>query len=284
VSLAVGETVQLSAALQDARGDPLTGRVITWASAGPGIATVGSNGAVTAIRDGTTRITASSERRSATALVTVTGPPPPLQAAVATIDVTPDPGTLRVGETQQLRAIPRDGSGASLSGRSVQWSSGQPGVATVSGGLVTAVGAGKVTISASSEGQQASVEVTVVAVPGPNPNENAAAEIAAVVREFAQALASRSMGRVRGIYPDMSAQQERGWRGLLESRDVTEFTAVLSDQAAPTVQDSTASITFVVTLGFRTQASGRQTQTVPYLATLVRRTAGWRLQALQERR
>ncbi len=284
MNLIVGETAQLSAALRDARGAPLTGRQITWTSADPRIATV-ANGTVTAIGDGTTRITAGSERRSATALVTVTAPVPPPPTAVASIDVMPDPGTLRVGETQQLRAIPRDAAGASLSGRPVQWSTSHLGIATVStGGFVTAVGAGKSTISASSEGQRGGVEVTVVSVPGPNPNENAAAEIAAIVREFAQALASRRMDRVRSVYPDMSPQQRQGWTALLESRDVTDLTAVLSDQATPNVYDTTASVTFVVTLGFQTQASGRQAQAVPYLGTLVRRSVGWRLQVLQERR
>jgi len=285
LDLVVGETVQLSAALRDARGGPLAGRLITWTSADPRIATVNSNGTVTAVSGGTTRITATSERRGGASTVTVTVPLPPAPAPVASIDVTPDPGTLRVGETQQLRAIPRDAGGASLGGRSVQWSSSQSGVATVTqGGLVTAVGAGKATISASSEGQRTGVEVTVVAAPGPDLNANAGVEIAGVVREFVQALASRRMDRLRTIYPDMTPRQQQGWTGLLESRDVTEFTAVLSDQSTPTVHDSTASVTFVVTLGFRTQASGRQTQTVPYLATLVHRTAGWRLQVLQERR
>jgi hypothetical protein len=284
-SLVVGETVQLSAALRDARGAPLTGRPITWTSADARIATVTTNGTVTAVGAGTTRISAGSERKSAAALVTVTAPPAPAPAGVASIDITPDPGPLRVGETQQLRAIPRDAAGASLAGRPVQWSSDQAGVATVaSNGLVTAVGAGKATISASSEGQRTAVELTVVAPARPDPNANAAAEIAAVVRDFVRALASRRVDQVQSVYPDMSAQQKQGWTALLESRDVADFTAVLADQAAPVVTDSTASVTFVVTLGFRTQASGRQTQTIPYLATLVRRSAGWRLQALRERR
>jgi hypothetical protein len=233
-------------------------------------------------------VTATSERRSGAAVVTVTSPAPPPRPApepVASIDVTPDPGTMRVGETQQLRAIPRDGAGASLAGRPVQWSSSQPGVASVtSGGLVTAVGPGRATIAASTEGQRGEVEVTVAAPPAPNPNANAPAEIIAVVRGFVQALASRRMDQLRSVYPGMSEQQQRSWQALLGSRDVTDLTAVLSDQAAPTIYDSTASVTFTVTLGFRTQASGRQERTIPYLATLARTPGGWRLHTLQERR
>jgi serine/threonine protein kinase len=283
VNLLVGETAQLSALLRDARGAPLTGRSIAWTSADPGIATVASNGAVTAIRDGTTRITAGSERRSATALVTVTAPLPPAQAAVASIDVTPDPGTLRVGETQQLRAIPRDAAGASLSGRPVQWSSGQPGVATVSGGLVTAVGAGKTTISASSEGQRTGVEVTVVAAPTVR-SENDAADIAAVLTTFTAALESRQMAQVLRAYPGMSPQEQQRWAGLLEERTVTDFSTGLAQLQAPTIEDSSARVDFAITLNYRSPTEGRTTHSVPYRATLSRTPTGWRLQSLQQRR
>jgi serine/threonine protein kinase len=285
VSVLTGETAQLSATLRDARGAPITGRQIRWSSADPTVATVSGTGAVTGTGAGTTRITATSERSRGTAVVTVTAPPPQ-PAAVASIDVTPDPGSLKVGETRQLRAIPRDAAGTSLPGRPIQWSSSQPGVVSVTnGGFVTAVGAGRATITAASEGERTGVEVTVTAAAAPpNPNANAPAEIAAVLREFAQALTSRRMDRLRSVYPDMSAQQQQGWKDLLESRDVTELSAALADQAAPTVFDTTASASFVVNLTFRTQASGRVTQQVPYLATLIRTPAGWRLKFLQERR
>ena len=283
VNMTAGETVQLSAALRDARGASLTGRRVAWSTADPRVATVSADGVVTGTGGGTTRITATSERQRGTAMVVVTTPPP-RPAAVASIDVTPEPGTMRVGDTHLLRAIPRDAAGASLN-RAIQWATSQAAVATVSpGGLVTAVGVGKATITASAEGERTSVEVTVTAPPVANPNANAPAEIAAVIQDFVQALASRRMDRVRAVYPDMTPQQRQGWTALLESRDVTELTAVLVNPGTPTVFDSTASIAFSVSLGFRTQASGRQSQTIPYLGTLVRRAGAWRLQVIQERR
>src|SRR3990167_4867188 len=83
------------------------------------------------------------------------GTPPPV--AVATVGVTPAGATLAVGEATQLTATTRDASGNALTGRSVAWTSGASGVASVSSsGLVTAVGPGQAMITATSEGKSAS--------------------------------------------------------------------------------------------------------------------------------
>jgi uncharacterized protein YjdB len=75
----VGSTVQLSATLRDANGTLLTGRVVTWSSANPSIASVNSaSGLVTALAAGpATTITAMSETKTGTATVSVQAPPPP---------------------------------------------------------------------------------------------------------------------------------------------------------------------------------------------------------------
>jgi hypothetical protein len=70
---------------------------------------------------------------------------------------------MNVGETQQLRAVPRDRQGSALAGRRVAWASDSPSIATVSAsGVVSALSAGTVTIAATSEGQTARVAVTVM--------------------------------------------------------------------------------------------------------------------------
>jgi uncharacterized protein YjdB len=75
VSLGVGATQQLTATLRDANGNTLTGRVVTWSSANAGLATVSASGLITGIAVGSTTITATSEGRSGTASVTVSGAP-----------------------------------------------------------------------------------------------------------------------------------------------------------------------------------------------------------------
>src|SRR5437773_2118919 len=96
--------------------------------------------------------------------VAITGSTPPV--SVATVDVTPATVNVTVGGTVQLVATPRDADGTPLSGRTVSWSSGNTGVASVTGsGLVTGVGAGSATITAMSEGKSGTSAITVTFVP-----------------------------------------------------------------------------------------------------------------------
>lgn len=89
-----------------------------------------------------------------------TNPPP---ATVASISLTPDSSDVVVRGSGQLAATTRDASGATLSGRTVSWSSSSDAIATVnSSGLVTAVSSGTVTITATSEGKSASARVRIV--------------------------------------------------------------------------------------------------------------------------
>jgi len=81
---------------------------------------------------------------------------------VTSITVDPVSAGITAGGTQQFTATPRDGGGNALSGRSITWSSGTPGIATVNGsGLVTAVGVGTTLITATCEGISGSAIVTV---------------------------------------------------------------------------------------------------------------------------
>jgi hypothetical protein len=71
VSLVLGDTTRLNATLTDSSGSVLFGRAITWSSSGPTIAMVAGEGFVRAMGAGTATITATSEGRSGTAVVTV---------------------------------------------------------------------------------------------------------------------------------------------------------------------------------------------------------------------
>ena len=85
---------------------------------------------------------------------------------VASVTVSLEQLNLGVGETQQLTATPRDQSGAPLAGRSIAWASSEETVASVSStGLVTAIGEGSATITASSGGKSGSASVAVIFVP-----------------------------------------------------------------------------------------------------------------------
>jgi uncharacterized protein YjdB/alpha-tubulin suppressor-like RCC1 family protein len=142
-----GQIRQLEATTLDSSGRTLSGRTVAWSTSSPAVATVSTNGVVTAVGLGSAIITATSEERNAMAVITVNAVP------VANVTVTPPSLSLSVGQSTQLSAVVRASDGSVLTGRTVTWSSSTPGVATVStSGLVTGVAIGSTTITATSEG------------------------------------------------------------------------------------------------------------------------------------
>lgn len=97
-------------------------------------------------------------------------PPPPGEKPVATVTVTPPSSTLEPLQQLQLSALLRDSDGATLTGRTISWSSSHQERASVSTtGLVTAHSAGEVTITASSGGKAGIATVTVRSSEGIGP-------------------------------------------------------------------------------------------------------------------
>src|SRR6185503_1307827 len=103
--LQIGGTVQLTATTKDSAGNVLTGRVVTWASSAPAVATVSASGLVTAVAAGSATLTATSEGKNGTATVTVNPVP------VASVTVSPAASNLVVGQTAQLSASTKDSAG-----------------------------------------------------------------------------------------------------------------------------------------------------------------------------
>jgi len=76
-SVQVGKSMQLTATPKDASGNPLTGRVITWATNNSSVQTLSQSGMAYGVAAGTATDTATSEGQSGLATVTVTTLPPP---------------------------------------------------------------------------------------------------------------------------------------------------------------------------------------------------------------
>ena len=151
------QTAQLTATTRDAAGNLLNGRTVSWSSSNAAAATVDNNGLVTAVAGGSATISATSEGKAGAAEVTVLAP-------VASITVSPGSASAVVGNTVALTASVRDAANNPLTGRTVVWSSGSPGVATVdASGLVSTVSPGSATITATSEGKSGSAQVTALA-------------------------------------------------------------------------------------------------------------------------
>ena len=156
-SLLPSATSTATAVVKDVRGVVLTGRTIAWTSSASSVATVDGAGGVTAVGAGSATITATCEGQSGAATLTVSPP-------VASVSVSVASPSLLPGASTTARATLTDASGATLTGRSVQWASLTPNVATIdAAGVVSAVTPGTAVISATSEGKTGSTAVTVLA-------------------------------------------------------------------------------------------------------------------------
>lgn len=151
-----GTTLQLSATVRDTSGDVVTDREVTWTSSDESVATVSTSGVVSALDVGTATITAVSEGKSGSAVVTVRPVP------VASVSVDPGTATITPNQTVQVTATTRSEDGTVLTGRVITWSSDNESVARVSSdGVVTGIAPGSASITATSEGKSASATVTV---------------------------------------------------------------------------------------------------------------------------
>ena len=150
-----GATTLLTATVSDVNGAVMPDQQVGWSSSNTAVASVSATGVVTGNAVGTATITATSGGKSATAAVTV-------QPPVAFVIVSPGLVFMRKGGTVQLDAVAYDADGNRLGGRTITWTSNDPGIATVSAtGLVTAKGTGVVQVTATIEGQSDWSLVTV---------------------------------------------------------------------------------------------------------------------------
>ncbi len=155
VTVAPGAVFTLTATARDAAGAPLAGRVATWRSATPAVASVSPTGTVAAIAPGTASISATVDGVSGSATVTVR----PTAVQVASVTLTPSPLFLPAGASRPLTATLRDAAGATVTGPTITWHTANAAVATVSAaGVVTLVTDGTVTITATSEGVSGSAQ------------------------------------------------------------------------------------------------------------------------------
>lgn len=145
-TLAIGATQQMAATVKDADGNVLTGRVVTWLSGNPAVATVSDAGLVTAIANGGADIVALVEGVSGSAVVTVGAE----VLIPTTVTVSPASFSINIGQTQQLAATVLDQHGAAMTGQTIAWASSDQSIATVdANGLVIGISDGTVAITAS---------------------------------------------------------------------------------------------------------------------------------------
>ncbi len=130
-------------------------KTVTWSSNNPSVATV-ANGVVTAVAAGTAVITAKVGDLTATCTVTVSEP-----VALTGISLDKTSGDLEVNGTETLTVIYNPTN--TTDDKTVTWTSNNTSVATVTNGVVTAIGTGTATITATVGSYKATYTVTVTA-------------------------------------------------------------------------------------------------------------------------
>ena len=175
--------------------DNATNQNVTWKSSDTKVATV-DNGLVTAVGLGTTTITVTTTDGDFkdTCTVTVTAPP---TVSVTSVTLDKTSLTLDVGGSDTLTATVEPDNATN---KAVTWSSSNENVATVQDGVVTAVGAGKATITAAASdgsGKTATCEVTVNGpVLPPQPSDPAPSQPEGGGSSGSTSAASRQQGPV----------------------------------------------------------------------------------------
>ena len=152
-----GARIPLRADIEDRRGNRLE-RDVRWASDADAIVTVSGEGEAEAHAPGSATVTAEVDGILGNARITVE------DAEVRAIQLSQVPKSVVVGDEFSVVASLTDARGVALD-REVTWESSDAEIATVEGGVVTAVAVGTVTITASCDEQSAAVDVTILPQP-----------------------------------------------------------------------------------------------------------------------
>ena len=156
-SVLTGDTLRLAATATDANEHAVTGVGFVWASGDTAVAVVDASGLVAGVTVGEVQVTATGAGLTGRAELAVVTPLP------TTVAVTSDTVVLTwVGQTAQLTAQVRDQAGRVMEGVPVSWLSAETIVAAVdASGLVTAVGGGAATVTATAGEASGDALVTV---------------------------------------------------------------------------------------------------------------------------
>ena len=148
INLNIGEKSFISATIQP---DNATNKDITWSSSDETIATV-INGTITAISKGTAIITATADGISGATTVNVIVPITGIQNSETSI-------TCPIGAKYKIKA---DILPSNATYKTINWSTSDSSIATVSNGLITAIAEGTANIISSVEGYQSITTVNVI--------------------------------------------------------------------------------------------------------------------------
>jgi hypothetical protein len=210
-SVVVGDTLRLRAQAVDAQGRPVPGAVVQFFPTTPSFeATVDTTGVVVAGAPGTYPVAA---------VATVPGTKPTVERFTVTllpgptsrIDVTPNVRRMLAGQRLRLAALALAPTGHVRDDR-IAWRSSAPGVVRVSDGALTAVAAGRATVTATAGTATKTLEIEVL------PSDVASVELTPAspqartgdVIAFTATVKDRSGREISGLTPTFLFSPGRG--------------------------------------------------------------------------
>ena len=218
MSLFVGQTEKLTVTVQP---DNATDKTVTWRSDNEAVATVSSDGTVTAVSVGTANITATCGKATTTCKVTVN----PVEATGVILSA--DNMSLLVGQSEKLTATVEPDN---TTDKTITWKSDNEAVATVSSdGTVTAVSVGIANITATCGKATATCKVTV------NPVEASGVILSA---DNMSLLVGQTEKLTVTVEPDNTTDKTVTWKS-----DNEAVATVSSDGTVTAVSVGTANIT-----------------------------------------
>ena len=160
VSMFRGEQRQLTLTSTDSTGATITnyqGRNVVFNSTNLPVVSVTAQGVIFAADSGKANVTATVDQVTSNVVAVTVALVP-----VNNITVNPNPGSVKVGNTLQMQAILRDANGNILIGRPVAWTVSDATRATISpAGVLSAIGTGTITVTATSEGVSGTATITI---------------------------------------------------------------------------------------------------------------------------
>ena len=173
-SLSPGQEVKATAEVRDQDGLVVPWAPVTWSASSESIVTVSTEGLITAgTQSGTATVSAYCDGITTQVVITVGDGPvasdttrSATSAPVHMISITANASTLKVGEATQVSGVVRDINGTPIPDVPITWTTSPATVATVAStteaaGLITAKGAGTVTLFAKADTAVRSITLTI---------------------------------------------------------------------------------------------------------------------------
>jgi len=267
-SMQVGGTQSAIAQVFASGGTPM-GRgsyALSWRSSDQSVLSVNAqSGALRAAAPGTAWVVGTAGSARDSVLISVA-------AAISAVEIAQQDFSLEAGAAARTLSASVLDSNRQPVERAVTWSSSDPAIATVdASGRVTPVTLGTAQITASAEGFSDRVTVSVTE---PAPALPSGDQVRTAVGAYVAALGQRDRDLVTRLWGSGDAGERDEVLGLMGQNN---FTATLGALGSPAQDGAAATVTFQVTVAWRTNFGQNRNRELGFRGRLERSGSEWQL-------